>query len=165
MPTNLELKIKVTDHRKFERKLNSINAEFKRKLTQRDVYFKIKNGMLKLRTQDDRIELIKYNRDEKNTRWSDYEILLISGADPEKYLTSLFEVEAVVEKKRKLYLFNNTRIHLDKVEKLGCFLELETLVIRGVKDAEKRFDEISRLLEIDSSRQIRKSYRDLILKK
>ena len=42
-------------------------------------------------------------------------------------------------KERKLFWFNNTRIHLDEVKELGNFLELETLLLDGKADAEKRF--------------------------
>ena len=64
-----------------------------------------------------------------------------------------------------LFLFNNTRIHLDNVKGLGKFLELETLVVNGKPDAEKRFKEIVYFLKLDQSKQIRKSYRDLIIEK
>ena len=52
------------------------------------------------------------------------------------------KVEAVVEKKRLLYMYDNTRIHLDEVKGLGKFLELETLVLSGLKDAKNRFNKI-----------------------
>ena len=80
-------------------------------------------------------------------------------------MSKLFEVDEVVEKKRKLFWFNNTRIHLDEVKELGRFLELETLVIEGKADAEKRFDEIVRLLNLVLSKQIKKSYKNLIAEK
>ena len=70
-----------------------------------------------------------------------------------------------MKKNANLFWFNNTRIHLDKVKELGNFLELETLVIDGKADAEKRFDEIVRLLNLDLSKQIKKSYKNLIAEK
>ena len=73
-------------------------------------------------------------------------------------------METIVKKKRELWLYKNTRIHLDIVKNLGSFLELETLVIKGKKDAQKRFDDIIALLHLDLKKQILASYRDLILK-
>jgi len=44
------------------------------------------------------------------------------------------------------------------------FLELETLVLKGKVEAKLRFEKIIKLLELDISKQIKKSYRDLLLK-
>ena len=109
--------------------------------------------------------MIKYFRDEHNKRWSNYELLELKGKDPEKYLNEILTQEAVVEKNRKLYLYNNTRIHLDEVKNLGKFLELETLLISDRKDATKRFNEIKLLLGIENVEEIRKSYKNLLMKK
>lgn len=162
MPHNLELKIKVDSHTKLINLLIKINAECKGILKQKDVYYKVKKGLLKLRVENGTYTLIKYLRDEKGKRWSNYELLNIEGTNPEKYLQDIFEVVAVVEKKRKLYLYNNTRIHLDEVKKLGKFLELETLLVGDRLDAQKRFNKVVELLELDLSRQIRSSYKTLL---
>ena len=164
MPVNLELKCKVDSHQIFRRVLKKSNAEYKGVIEQKDIYFKNKNALLKLRLKKNGNELIKYNRDESGKkRWSDYEILNVSGKDPEKYFCSLFEVETIVEKKRELWIYKNTRIHLDEVKNLGLFLELETLVLNGKKDAERRFNSIISLLKISAKDQILASYRDLML--
>ncbi|MCX6151616.1 MAG: class IV adenylate cyclase [Ignavibacteriales bacterium] len=165
MPVNLELKLKLDSNRKTKTILKRINADFQTVLKQRDVYFKIKDGLLKLRIQNTNCELIKYIRDESgNTRWSNYEIIKIDGNNVEKFFKSVFEIETIVEKKRELWLYHNTRIHLDTVKNLGTFLELETLVLNGKSNAEKRFNEIISLLQLDLKKQILFSYRDLMLK-
>ena len=110
--------------------------------------------------------LIYYNRNEiSENRWSDFNLLKIEDDNAEEFLSKLFIMEEVVEKERKLFWFNDTRIHLDEVKELGNFLELETLVLDGKADAEKRFDEILRLLNLDLSKQIKKSYKNLIAEK
>jgi predicted adenylyl cyclase CyaB len=164
MPTNLELKIKVDNPVEMIEMLNEINAEFKGELGQIDIYYKIKNGLLKLRLENGSQTLIKYFRNEKTgNRWSDYQLISLERNDAREYLKDVFEVETVVEKKRLLYLYDNTRIHIDTVKDLGSFLELETLVINGKEDAWKRFQSVIDMLSLDKEDEIRKSYRDLIL--
>ena len=165
MPLNLELKIKVESHTKLINTLRRINAEKKGILRQKDIYYKTGKGLLKLRIEGNSYTLIKYLRDEKGKRWSNYELLRLEGKNPEKYLNDIFDVDTIVEKKRILYLYKNTRIHLDEVERLGKFLELETLLVSTRKDAEERFKEIIKLLDLDPTKQIKKSYKLLILGK
>ncbi len=165
MPLNLELKIKVKSHTKLINTLRRINAEKKGILRQKDIYYKTGKGLLKLRIEGNSYTLIKYLRDEKGKRWSNYELLRLEGKNPEKYLNDVFDVDTIVEKKRILYLYKNTRIHLDEVKRLGKFLELETLLVSTRKDAEERFREIIKLLDLDPTKQIRKSYKLLMLGK
>lgn len=165
MPLNLELKIKLTSHSNVEKILKNNGAEFKGILMQKDVYYKCKNGLLKLRIENNTFTLIKYLRDEKGKRWSNYELLELKGKNPEKYLSEILPVETIVQKNRKLYLYDNTRIHLDTVKKLGAFLELETLLVNGKSDATLRFNKIKKMLNIENEEQIRKSYKNLLLQK
>ena len=165
MPLNLELKIKLETFKKVETILMSIGAKFEGVIPQKDVYYKSKNGLLKLRIVKGTYMLIKYERDEKGKRWSKYELLELKGKNPENYLSSILKVEAIVEKKRKLYLFNNTRVHLDDVKGLGKYLELETLLVDGKAGATIRFSTIKKLLEIESMPEIRASYKNLIMQK
>ena len=65
MPHNLELKIKVDSHTKLINLLKKIEAEYKGMLIQKDVYFKVRKGLLKLRVERGTYTLIKYLRDEK----------------------------------------------------------------------------------------------------
>jgi predicted adenylyl cyclase CyaB len=164
MPTNLELKIKLDQKNGTEKLLKNAGAQYKGLLKQKDVYYKFKNGLLKLRIENGSYCLIKYFRDEKGTRWSEYEILKLDGKNVEKYLSEILKVETVVEKKRKLYLYQNTRIHLDEVKNLGNFLELETVVAKNKKHAESEFAEVIELLNLDLKKQIKSSYRNLLKK-
>lgn len=165
MAFNLELKIRIESFRQFENILKKNRAEYKETLKQKDIYYKFNHGLLKLRIENETYTLIKYFRDEYNKRWSNYELLELKGKDPEKYLNEILTQEVVVEKSRKLYLYNNTRIHLDEVKNLGKFLELETLLISDRKEATKRFNEMKLLLGIENEEEIRKSYKNLLMKK
>jgi adenylate cyclase, class 2 len=165
MPLNLELKIRIDSHSKIEKILKSNNALFNGILIQKDIYYKMKRGLLKLRVENGKTTLIKYLRDESGKRWSNYELLELCGKNPEKYLADFLTKEAIVEKKRKLYLYDNTRIHLDEVKSLGKFLELESLLVDGKQKATKRFEHVKKMLAIENYEQIRASYKNLIMNK
>ena len=164
MPTNLELKIRVISHQALKKILEQIGAQNKGILNQKDVYYSVPNGLLKLRIENLNESLIFYNRNENDkNRWSDFEVLKFTHGKGEKFFSNLFDVEVIVKKKRELFYYDDTRIHLDTVKFLGKFLELETLVINGKVDAKNRFSKIISLLKLDESKQIRKSYRDLLI--
>lgn len=135
-------------------------------MNQVDVYYKNSNFRLKLRLENGTQVLIKYSRNEgTGNRWSDYQLISLEKNDARDFLNDIFGEEVVVEKIRKYYLYDNTRIHIDEVKGLGSFLELETLVVKGKKDAEKRFHQLINLLSLDKKDEIRNSYRDLLLEK
>jgi len=164
MPINLELKVRLRNPDEVLNKIKDINAEFKGELNQTDVYYKKQNGILKLRLENGTQTLIKYVRNEKSgDRWSDYNLISLEKNDAREYLKDILEEEIVVEKQRLLYLYDNIRIHLDTVNRLGSFLELETLVINGKDDAGRRFENVVELLSLDKENELRKSYRDLMM--
>ena len=166
MPLNLELKIQLDSYDSALNVLKNLHAEFVKDINQKDVYYSLPGSLLKLRIEDEGESLIKYNRDEVNPdRFSDYDVIYLKSSGSEKVFNSIFTVEAVVIKKRFLYLYNNTRIHLDTVQGLGTFMEFETLVINGMDDAKERFNFLIKKFEIDTAKQIKCSYRDLILNK
>ena len=166
MPQNLEVKIKLGSFNAVKKMLNKIGADFEATLNQKDIYYKNSGGLLKLRIENGAESLIHYKRNENSkNRWSNYSLLKFNEGNAEKFLRQIFKIETVVEKKRLLYMYNNTRIHLDKIKRLGNYLELETLVLNGQADAQKRFKEMVELLNLDLNKQIRKSNRDLMLGK
>ena len=164
MPSNLEIKVPLKNFDEVLKRIKENNCEFKGELNQKDVYYKLKDKLLKLRIENGNCSLIKYLRDEKaKDRFSNYEVLNISNPNAEDFFNDIFESYAVVEKKRLLYMHDNTRIHLDEVKNLGKFLELETLVLNGEEDAIKRFNNMVSFLDLDVNSQIKGSYKDLIL--
>ncbi len=166
MPRNLELKVPCNSINNIIKILKGINADYIGELIQKDVYYHIKNGLLKLRVENGEQSLIKYTRDETgNDRWSDFQVIKFSDGNAEEFLKDIFNIETVVEKNRLVYIYDNTRVHLDKVKELGEFLELETLVVNGLEDAKKRFNDIIDKLELDLTSQIKNSYKILIEEK
>lgn len=166
MPTNLELKVKLKGNEKIKNLLAQIGVRRRNTLKQKDIYYSITGGLLKLRIENGSESLIFYNRDESGkNRWSEFEYIKFDGKGGERFFNKIFKIETVVQKRRDLFYYDNTRIHLDNVKSLGNFLELETLVLQGKSDAQRRFNKIIKLLNLDQSNQIRKSYRDLMLER
>lgn len=104
-------------------------------LRQVDTYFRAPLGRLKLREvsaegQPPYAVLIGYTRpDAAGARESTYEMVPVT--DPHALTAALaatLGVRTRVVKVRELLLWRHTRIHLDTVERLGMFVELETLV-------------------------------------
>jgi predicted adenylyl cyclase CyaB len=120
--------------------------------------------VIKLREQNGEFSLIKYYREEENTdRWSNYAILEISGENVDEYLKDILDVEVTVEKRRDLYLYKNTRIHLDNVKNLGEYIELETVSDDlSESEAKEEFEYVLNALNLNKQKEIRKSYKDLL---
>lgn len=166
MARNLEIKVELDTHKKIKKILLANKIQMADVLNQKDIYYKVKEGLLKLRIENGKHTLIFYNRNEKSKkRWSDYFLLDINSSDADKFFDKFLERIVEVKKIRELYWYENTRIHLDKVDKLGYFLELETRVINGLRDAEKRFDYLVKLLELKNYPELRDSYRNLLIRK
>ena len=69
-----------------------------------------------------------------------------------------------VEKERVVYLFDEVRIHLDKVKSLGSFLEFEGVVSSGSdkRKIKEKVDWLISQFEIRNNDLIEVSYSDLI---
>jgi predicted adenylyl cyclase CyaB len=73
-------------------------------------------------------------------------------------------VKAVVAKRREIYLIGNVRVHLDKVQDLGSFVELEGIV-ENLAELVYVGDEVQRLrqaLGIEDHALVKESYSDLM---
>lgn len=142
-------------------------------LAQTDVYFATPNGRLKVREIAPEqgaasAELIGYRRpNAAASRWSDYErVELPAGAADgvKRALAATCDVLEVVAKRREVGILGHTRIHLDTVERLGSFVELET-VVDGDHDAEAESEHLSIVwqLGLDGMPALAGSYSDLIM--
>lgn len=108
-------------------------------ISQEDIFFNTPQGRLKLRIfSNDRGQLIYYIRpDQEGPKRSDYHIF--HAADPaslRRVLELAYGIRGVVRKTRYLYLIGQTRVHLDDVEGLGQFVELEVVMQEGQSDTE-----------------------------
>lgn len=139
MPANIEIKAharKFDEIRSQAEKLSDIPVEI---IPQQDTFFNVEHGRLKLRVlAPDRGQLIYYNRpDQEGPKRSDYHIAETPNPDNLKRVLELaYGIRGVVIKTRYLYLVGQTRVHLDDVEGLGRFVELEVVMEEGQSDAE-----------------------------
>jgi homotetrameric cytidine deaminase len=148
---NVELKAHDPDPgRTLERAL-AAGAEDRGLLRQRDTYFAVARGRLKLREEEPGgATLIAYERpDQASERISDYRLVPVSEPDAlREALAASSGVSAVVEKRRRLLIWEGTvRIHLDGVSGLGTFVELEAVAEPG-SDLERERAQVARLREL-----------------
>ncbi|MBI2620541.1 MAG: class IV adenylate cyclase [Ignavibacteriales bacterium] len=165
MPRNLELKARVVSAGEAARHAAKLHARKKAFLRHVDTYFDVPAGRLKLRETDgSSAELIRYERpDRRGARYSDYSVVPVRGAkEIKEVLTRLYGVRVVVKKTRTLYLYENARIHLDRVQRLGTFVEFEVLVTRGKQQARRLMNELVRAFRIPSSAIRPDSYSDIL---
>jgi adenylate cyclase class 2 len=127
---NVELKATDPDPDRSLAVCRELGAGDEGELWQRDTYFAVAHGGLKLREQEPGTpHLIQFARaDRPEQRESRYRIAGVAdGATTRAALEAALGVTCVVEKRRRLFLWNDVRIHLDRVEGLGTFVELEAV--------------------------------------
>jgi adenylate cyclase class IV len=127
---NIELKAIDPDPSASLAVCRVLGAEDRGVIAQRDTYFEVARGGLKLREeQPGRPHLIQFERaSEPQQRESRYRIIEVSdGAALCAALAAAIGIRGVVAKRRHLLLWQSVRIHLDEVERLGTFIELEAV--------------------------------------
>lgn len=131
MPRNVEIKARVRDLQAVRSIAERLAGTPATLLLQEDTFFHIPAGRLKLRVLGpDEAQLIFYDRpDQTGPKTSYYAVAPVVDAPALKaVLTSALGVRGTVRKKRWLCMVGRTRVHLDEVEGLGSFLELEVML-------------------------------------
>ena len=170
MATNIEIKAQVHNFERMKERAEQLSDTPVELIKQRDTFFHTPQGRLKLRQFTPTSgQLIYYQRhnDTGPTR-SDY--YLVATQEPlklEKALSAAWGVRGVVIKERLLYLVGQTRIHLDRVEGLGCFLELEVVMRKGqsMAEGEAIAQALMRQLDIGGADLLDLAYIDLLERK
>ena len=139
MPSNIEIKARVRNFDEIRRRAEDLSDSPVEVIPQEDTFFNTPHGRLKLRLlAEDRAQLIYYTRpDQEGPKRSDYHISHSSDpANLKRVLELAYGIRGVVRKTRYLYLVGQTRVHLDDVEGLGQFMELEVVMQEKQSDAE-----------------------------
>ena len=167
MPRNIEIKARIDSIEAVLPRAQAIAHTEPELIVQDDTFFKVPQGRLKLREfADGSAELIHYHRpDHGDTRASDY--VRVPVPDPAALREALARACGIagrVRKQRWLLLAGATRIHLDRVEGLGDFMELEVMLADGQTDAEGSTvaDALMQSLGLTGAERVAGAYLDLL---
>jgi homotetrameric cytidine deaminase len=163
---NVELKARDADPAATEARLRDLGAAPADTFDQRDIYFRTRSGRLKLRTSSSS-ELIAYRRpDDAEPAESTYVLAAVSEPDAlAEALEAALGTVVTVSKRRRLFLWEGVRIHLDEVEGLGSFVEFEA-VLPDAGDLDTARAKVARLraaLDIADDALVSAGYADLLL--
>ncbi|CUR66750.1 class IV adenylate cyclase [Achromobacter xylosoxidans] len=167
MARNIEIKARVASLTAVESLAAALSGKEPVAIAQDDTFFACPDGRLKLRAFSDGTgELIFYRRaDDTGPKESFYVISPTSSPDTLRDALGLaYGVIGRVRKQRLLFMAGRTRIHLDRVEGLGEFLELE-VVLRDGESAEAGMAEARELLaslRITPEQLVSGAYLDLL---
>jgi adenylate cyclase class IV len=162
---NVEWKGELLDPTGAERICEELGAQRIGVLEQRDTYFRVPAGRLKRREcsgcPDEWIHYFRAN--DSSARNSDYSVYTPEEAAARFDLAAL-EPWVVVAKQRTLYVHGEVRVHLDQVENLGAFFELEALVNERQREAqaERALHDLLAALKPVLGDPVASSYSDLV---
>jgi predicted adenylyl cyclase CyaB len=168
MQANLELKARCADLARARERARMLATQWVGLDLQVDTYFTTRAGRLKLRESSlSGAQLVPYVRpDAAAVKRSDYQVIPVEdGPVLARLLGELLGVHRVVRKQREIALYENVRIHLDRVEGLGSFLELEAVwegAHAGLAEQERKIAFLRERFEIRDEDLVAGSYETLI---
>jgi predicted adenylyl cyclase CyaB len=167
MPSNIEIKARVRDFNKIRRRAEQLSDTRVEVIPQEDTFFNTPQGRLKLRLlSQNEGQLIYYTRpNQEGPKRSDYHIFLTSEPENLKRVLELaYGIRGIVRKTRYLYLVGQTRVHLDDVEGLGQFIELEVVMRerQSASDGQAIAEGLMAALGVEKSNLLQGAYMDLL---
>jgi predicted adenylyl cyclase CyaB len=166
MARNIEIKARIASVEAMLPRAQSLADGAPVVIDQDDTFFAVKHGRVKLRSfAQVSAELIQYHRtDHADAKASDY--VRVPVADADVLATALDRACGTVgrvRKRRLLLMAGQARIHLDRVEGLGDFLELEVVLRDGQTDADgiAIAERLMAALDIAPSERLAGAYLDL----
>lgn len=165
MARNIEIKARVTDREQLLAAARAISDSGPEMLLQDDTFFSCTTGRLKLRVfANQSAQLIFYRRDDRpGPKTSFYQITPVIEPDlMRETLAKAYGIEVRVRKERCLYLVGETRIHIDRVDGLGDFMELEVVLRDDQAESEgtERVQSLMKALGIEPSQLVAGAYAD-----
>ena len=164
---NLEIKAAVASLGPVRTRLRALaGAARHARLRQADWYFRVPRGRLKLRVagagRDG--ELIAYVRPDRTAaRTSEFQRMPApDAAGARRLLERMLGLRTCVRKRREVWLYRNARIHLDTVDGLGRFVEIEVVVSEGMPQARALMKELTGVLGIGAKDLVGASYGELL---
>ena len=168
--TIIEIKARCNEQDEVREILKGEGADFIGLDIQKDTYFRVPNGRLKLREGNIENNLIHYDRpDQEGPKQSN---VLLYRSSPDSNLKGILMkalgVLVVVEKKREIYFIKNIKFHIDTVAGLGAFIEIEAIDQDGSIGKEKlqiQCEHYLQLFGVINKDLVDCSYSDLLLNK
>jgi predicted adenylyl cyclase CyaB len=170
MPRNIEIKASIASMEALTLKILALADHGPVETEQDDTFFICARGRLKLRAFSETAgELIFYQRADRQGPKESFYLRSPTAAPAvlREALSLAYGQAGRVRKHRTLYRCGRTRIHLDRVETLGDFLELE-VVLKDGESADAGIDEAERLLAclgVQKEQLIADAYVDLIVRR
>lgn len=162
----IEIKARCADPAKIRAILRGRCARFAGTDHQIDTYFRVPSGRLKLRQGNIENALIFYRRpDQKGPKRSDV-VMAQAARDSglRDVLTQALGVAVVVDKSREIYFVDNVKFHIDQVQGLGSFVEIEAIGTDENRDQLLRqCREYLSLFAIAEGDLVERSYSDLLM--
>lgn len=167
MARNIEIKARIASVAVLLPRVAALADRGPVAIEQDDTFFRCANGRLKLRALSERDgELIFYRRDDAPGPKASF-YLRSPTAEPDalrETLAAAWGVAGRVRKHRTLFMVGRTRVHLDAVEGLGDFLELE-VVLDDAEDPAAGVLEAQALmarLGVEPAQLVARAYVDLL---
>jgi predicted adenylyl cyclase CyaB len=164
--TLIELKARISDLESKKKKILELGGKMDDTYYQIDTYFNSPKGRLKLREVEGqaRAKLIYYERvDIPNPKESN--VTIYETNDPsilKELMNSILGTKVIVMKKREIYNYEGTQIHLDFLEELGTFIEFERPLTKLPQDR-LVLQELMHALNVKQEDLVTGSYSDLIM--
>jgi predicted adenylyl cyclase CyaB len=163
---NLEAKFKLDDLERARKQAEASGYGYRATLLQRDTFFRVPHGKLKLREEETGAWLIFYGRvDSQHLKLSSYEIVqVVEPANLRAMMTQALGVLATVNKTRVLMMRDHIRLHLDRVDDLGEFGEIEAVLGEHGDPESSRaaVGEILHALGVEPDNLLDKSYFEML---
>ncbi len=168
MPRNVEIKARIDNLKTVLELIGKVTSHPAQLIEQEDIFFNCPTGRIKLRIlSDTEGELIFYQRDDLfGPKTCRYQVVNTDRPRETGGLLGLAFGELVrVKKTRRLFMVGRTRIHVDAVEGLGDFLELEVVLTEeeSPQDGEAEALELMQNLDISQQHLIDRAYADLLI--
>ena len=163
----IEFKARCADHGRIREVLRKRDASFVGEDHQLDTYFRVPHGRLKLREGEIENALVFYSRPiQAGPKQSDVALAKVPAeSDLRSVLEKALGVMVAVDKRREIYFVENVKIHLDRVTRLGEFVEVEAIgSAEEVEKLREQCDGFLREFGIKLEDLVEGSYSDLLMK-
>lgn len=167
MERNVEIKARITDFASLTTKVSGLSNPEPVDMRQDDTFFHCELGRLKLRVRDDGTGVLIFYRREDALGPKESFFVCSETKEPDALRTTLslaYGQAGRVRKHRTLFVAGRTRIHLDRVEGLGDFLELEVELGDGdtTEGGMREVHDVMAELGISDTQLVDKAYIDLL---